>query len=163
MKAIRNETRMAGKIIEQYLKLPYHIEIIRDDDKENPGYAARVVELAGCITQGDTFEELGVMIEDAMRSWIEVALKEGISIPKPVPDETYSGKFITRVPRSLHRQIVQAAEREGVSLNQFVNVALANAIGQRAMSVTYPVRDKKANLSVAEKRVHAKGKYAAQK
>lgn len=154
---------MAGKIIEQYLKLPYHIEIVRDDDRDNPGYAARVIELAGCITQGDTFEELGEMIEDAMCSWIEVALKEGLPIPKPVPDETYSGKFVTRVPRSLHRQIVQAAEREGVSLNQFVNVALANAVGQRAVSVYYPVRDKKTNLSVAEKSVTAKGKYTARK
>lgn len=122
-----------------------------------------MVELAGCITQGDTFEELGVMIEDAMRSWIEIALKEGMPIPKPVPDETYSGKFVTRVPRSLHRQIVQAAEREGVSLNQFVNVSLANAIGQRAVPVTYPAREKKANLSVAEKHVSVKGKYAARK
>jgi antitoxin HicB len=150
-------------LVEQYLKLPYHVEIVRDEDEENPGYVARVVELAGCITQGDTFEELGEMIEDAMRSWIEVALKEGTPIPKPLPDEAYSGKFMTRVPRSLHRQIAQAAEREGVSLNQFVNVALANAVGQRAAPVTYPARDKKANLSVAEKRVPVKGKYAARK
>ena len=154
---------MTDKRVEQYLKLPYHIEIIRDDDKENPGYAARVVELPGCITQGDTFEELGEMIEDAMRSWIEVALREGISIPKPAPDETYSGKFVTRVPRSLHRQIVQAAEREGVSLNQFVNVALASAMGQRAASVTYPVRDKKSNLSVSENHASDKGRYTARK
>lgn len=154
---------MTGKVIEQYLKLPYHMEIIRDEDKENPGYVARVVELPGCITQGDTFKELGEMIEDAMRGWIEVALKAGIPIPKPVPDETYSGKFVTRVPRSLHRQIVQAAEREGVSLNQFVNVALANALGQRAASVTYPVRDKKSSLSISEKHASAKGRYTVRK
>ncbi len=150
---------MAGRSIGQYLKLPYHIEIIRDDDKQHPGYVARVVELTGCITQGDTFEELGAMIEDAMRAWIGTALKAGVSIPKPLPEESFSGKFVTRVPRSLHRQLVQAAEREGVSLNQFVNVALANAIGQG--TVVYPVHDQKPHLSIADKSSSAKRKYAA--
>jgi len=33
------------------------------------------------------------------------------------------------VPASLHRDLVEAAEREGVSLNQFCSVALARSIG----------------------------------
>ena len=148
---------MTRKTVEHYMKLPYHIEVIRDDDQENPGYVARVAELTGCVTQGDTFEEVGEMIEDAMRAWIETALTEGISSPSPLPEESYSGKFVTRVPRSLHRQLVQAAEREGVSLNQFVNVALASAVGQH--TVVYPMRDQKPQLSVAEK--SPKRKYAS--
>ncbi|MBI5840646.1 MAG: toxin-antitoxin system HicB family antitoxin [Chloroflexi bacterium] len=144
---------MAEKTVEDYLKLPYHIEITRDDDEENPGFAARVVELPGCITQGDTFEELGEMIDDAMRGWITVALKDGIPVPEPAPDEDYSGKFVTRVSRSLHRQLAKAAEREGVSLNQFVNVALATAVGQRnPVQMTYSSGEKKPSFSVAEKR-----------
>jgi antitoxin HicB len=75
---------------------------------------ARVVELPGCITQGDTFEELGEMIEDAKRSWIETALADGQEIPQPRSEEKYSGKFIVRVPKSLHRELVETAEREGV-------------------------------------------------
>lgn len=148
---------MTRKTVEYYMKLPYHIEVIRDDDRENPGYVARVAEMTGCVTQGDTFEELGEMIEDAMRAWIGTALKEGIAIPNPIPEEAYSGKFVTRVPRSLHRQLAQAAEREGVSLNQFVNVALASAVGQR--TVSYPMRDQASHLSVAEK--SSKRKYAS--
>ena len=147
---------MTRKSVESYLKLPYHIEIIRDEDGKNPGYVARVAELPGCITQGDTFEEVGEMIEDAMRAWIATALQEGLPIPSPIPEESYSGKFVTRVPRSLHRQLAQAAEREGVSLNQFVNVALASAVGQHA--VVYPMREQQPQLSVAEK--SPKRKYA---
>jgi antitoxin HicB len=115
--------------VEDYLRLPYTIQVIRDDDEENPGWVARVVELPGCITQGDTFEELGEMIEDAMRGWIEVALEDGIPIPEPRPVEEYSGKFVVRVPKSLHRELVEAAEREGVSLNAFVSVSLGRAVG----------------------------------
>ena len=121
---------MTRKSVEEYLRLPYTIEVIRDDDDENPGWVARVVELTGCITQGDTFVELGEMIEDAMRLWIETALEDGLEIPEPRPAENYSGKFIVRVPRSLHRQLAEIAEREGVSLNMFVSTALGKAVGQ---------------------------------
>ena len=85
---------MDNKSVDQYLKLPYTIEITRDDDIDNPGWAACVVELNGCITQADTFEELGSMIEEAMRLWIEVAMEDGLPIPEPRQIETYSGKFV---------------------------------------------------------------------
>jgi antitoxin HicB len=143
---------MTTRTFEEYLTLPYHIEIIRDNDDENPGWVARVVELPGCITQGDTFEELGEMIEDAMRGWIGVALEDGIPIPEPKPDDDYSGKFVVRVPRSLHRQLAEAAEREGVSLNQFINVALALAVGQASQTMVYPVGDRQPQMVVRDKK-----------
>ena len=145
---------MTTRTLEEYLTLPYHIEVIRDNDEENPGWVARVVELPGCITQGDTFEELGEMIEDAMRGWIGVALEDKIPVPEPKPDEDYSGKFVVRVPRSLHRQLAEAAESEGASLNQFINVALGIAVGRATASqpVTYPVGERQPQLSVSEEK-----------
>jgi len=143
---------MADKTVEDYLKLPYHIEIIREADEENPGWVARVIELPGCITQGDTFEELGEMIDDAMRGWIGVALEDGIPVPEPAPDEDYSGKFVVRLPRSLHRQLAETAEREGVSLNQFINVALARAVEQVNPGVAYPIAEQSSQLAVKEKK-----------
>ena len=119
---------MCAMSVEEYLQLPYTIEVIRDNNPENPGWVARVVELPGCITQGDTFEELGEMIRDAMRGWIEVALEDGEDIPEPRREEEFSGKFIVRVSKSLHRRLVMTAEREGISLNQFVSTALSGAV-----------------------------------
>jgi len=145
---------MNTRTLEEYLTLPYHIEVTRDNDEENPGWVARVVELPGCITQGDTFEELGEMIEDAMRGWIGVALEDGDPVPEPKPDEDYSGKFVVRVPRSLHRQLAEAAEREGVSLNQFINVALGIAVGRAntSTSVIYPAGERQPQMAVREKK-----------
>jgi antitoxin HicB len=145
---------MNTRTLDEYLSLPYHVEVIRDDDGENPGWVARVIELPGCITQGDTFEELGEMIEDAMRGWIGVALEDGIPVPEPKPDEDYSGKFVVRVPRSLHRQLAEAAEREGVSLNQFINVALGIAVGRAntSTSVIYPAGERQPQMAVREKK-----------
>jgi antitoxin HicB len=122
---------MNKRSVDDYLHLPYTIEVVREMDPDQPGWVARVLELPGCITQGDDFEELGEMIEDAMRGWIEVALEDGLDIPEPRSEEDYSGKFVVRVPKSLHHRLVQRAEREGVSLNQFINVVLAGAVGFR--------------------------------
>ncbi len=45
------------KTIEGYLRLPYHIVLIRDEDENGQaGYVAEVQELPGCLSQGSTFE-----------------------------------------------------------------------------------------------------------
>ena len=44
---------------------------------------------------------------------------------KPAP----SGRLLLRMPRTLHADLAQAAEREGTSLNQFITAALASRIG----------------------------------
>lgn len=120
---------MTRQNTEHYLDLPYTIEIVRDEGDGYTGWFARVVELPGCMTQADTFDELELMIKDAMQAWIEAALDDEQIIPEPRSTESYSGKFVVRVPRSLHRELAEAAERDGVSLNTFVNVALARAVG----------------------------------
>lgn len=120
---------MAPRTVDEYLNLPYTIEVIQDTNEDDPGWVARVVELPGCLTQADSFKELGEMIDDAMRAWLTVALEARLEIPVPRTIEAYSGKFVVRVPRSLHRQLAEAAERDGVSLNAYVNVALARAVG----------------------------------
>lgn len=39
--------------------------------------------------------------------------------------EDYSGKLVLRIPRSLHKQLKEAAMEEGVSLNQYMLYKLA--------------------------------------
>ena len=121
---------MANKPLEFYLNLPYTIEVTRDAGEGFSGWFARVVELQGCMTQAENFNELGEMILDAMRAWLEVAIEDSAEIPEPRPQESYSGKFVVRVPKSLHRQLVKTANSEGVSLNMFISTALGQAVGQ---------------------------------
>ena len=37
----------------------------------------------------------------------------------------YSGKISLRVPKSLHKELVESAKKEGISLNQFILYKLA--------------------------------------
>lgn len=115
------------KDLNYYLSLPYTILLSREDEAT---WFARVLELPGCITEGDSAAEAVEMIQDAMNGWLEVALEDRAAIPEPRFDEDYSGKFVVRVPKSLHRDLALAAEREGASLNQFINAALAGAVGR---------------------------------
>ncbi len=121
---------MAEMKVEDYLELPYTIEVMKDEGEHYSGWFARVVELPGCMTQADNFSELSDMIREAMVAWIETALEDGEAIPLPRSVEDYSGRFVVRIPKTLHRELVEMAEREGVSLNTFVNVALSKAIGR---------------------------------
>jgi predicted RNase H-like HicB family nuclease len=116
--------------VEDYLKLPYTVEVQRDLSGDFQGWFAQVKELPGCMTQAERFEELESMVEDAMRAWIEIALEDGKDIPLPAAPDAYSGKFLLRMPRSLHRRLAEAAARESVSVNQFLNVALSDYLGR---------------------------------
>jgi len=120
--------------VKDYLELPYTIKVVKDEGEEYSGWFARVVELPGCMTQADTFAELSEMIQEAMTAWIETALEDGETIPMPRSVQDYSGRFVIRIPKTLHKELVETAEREGVSLNTYVNVALAKTVGQERKS-----------------------------
>jgi antitoxin HicB len=122
------------RTLDEYLELPYTIVIQHDrDDDGNEGYVARVAELPGAISQGATIEEAAASVHDAMAGWISVALEDNIQIPEPRDVNAYSGRFLLRIPKSLHAELAARAEDEGVSLNQYVATALASAVSRREL------------------------------
>ncbi len=107
---------MKKKDVNYYMNLPYKIVIQKDP---YGGFFAEVEELEGCMTQGETHEETYANILDAMEGWLETAIEQGISIPEPETESQYSGRFTLRIPKSLHKRLVQNAQKENVSLNQY--------------------------------------------
>ncbi|MFZ5808438.1 MAG: toxin-antitoxin system HicB family antitoxin [Chloroflexota bacterium] len=115
------------KTITDYLKLPYTRELIPDP---SGGWFIRIKELPGCMSQGETAEEALAMIEEAMFGWIEAELAMGNVIPEPSNKKEFSGKFVLRIPKYIHRELANLAEEEGISLNQLLNTLLAEAVGK---------------------------------
>ena len=109
--------RVIMKTIDAYMRLPYRMELLPDMDEG--GFVVSFPDLPGCLTVGATIEEAYKNAEDAKREWIEAAMEMGMTIPEPDAVEDYSGQFKLRLPRSLHRQLVQQAQREHVSMNQY--------------------------------------------
>jgi antitoxin HicB len=115
------------KSAKEYLKEPYSRILIPDE--ESGTYTAIISEFPGCIAQGDTPQEAYEHLEVTAQDWIEAALDLEQEIPSPSQSLSFSGKVLLRLPKSLHRQLALIAEREGVSLNQFIVSALAEKVG----------------------------------
>lgn len=116
--------------LEAYLAKPYTIRVVHDHDDDFEGFVASVEELPGVITQGESIEEAVAQIRDAMVGWLSVAIEDGVPIPEPRDPDAFSGRFLLRLPKSLHAELARQAEIEGVSLNQYVTVTLARAAGR---------------------------------
>lgn len=119
------------KTLNEYLDLPYRIEVI--PDTAEGGYVASYPELPGCITCGGTAAEAIANAIDAKREWLAAALEDGVRIPLPDAAENYSGQFKLRLPKSLHKQLAEEAKRDGISMNQYCVYLLSqnNALHSR--------------------------------
>lgn len=118
------------KSFEYYMSLPYKIVFYPASEG---GYVAEIPELEGCLTQGDNMQDTLEMIEDAKRAWIDIALQKNREIPEPnmEPEEQYSGKFLVRIPKSLHKDLAARAKKEDVSLNQLATYLFSSGIGRK--------------------------------
>ncbi len=110
------------KPLERYLRLDYPFHAIADPAG---GYVVMFPDLPGCMTQVETVEKIGAMADEARRLWIETEYDAGATIPEPSYPQAYSGRFNLRLPKSLHRHLALSAERQGVSLNQYVLMRLS--------------------------------------
>src|SRR3989304_1845299 len=111
-------TLVERKPLKYYLSLKYPVTIHAAPEG---GYLAEIEDLPGCLAQGETLNEAYELIEIARRMWMDSAYEDGWDIPLPRTERReYSGKFNVRVPKDLHRKLDQLAEKEGVSLNQFL-------------------------------------------
>jgi predicted RNase H-like HicB family nuclease len=119
------------KALNDYINLDYPITIYRAPEG---GYVAEIEDLPGCISEGETSDEALERVENARQAWIEVAYEDGQEIPLPRNDQEYSGKFIVRIPRYLHRRLAELSTREGVSLNQMVEVILSAGISTHSQN-----------------------------
>ncbi len=94
------------------------------------GWVAEVAELPGCVAAAPSPDEVVARIGDAITAWVEEARAQGRPVPAPwMTDEDYSGRFVLRVPRTLHRRLASEARREQLSLNAYCVYALATAVG----------------------------------
>lgn len=105
------------RTIDEYMKLPYKMEIV--PDTEEGGYVVSFPDLPGCITIGDTIEEVIKNSEDAKQAWFEAAVEDGVEINEPDDLEKYSGQFKLRIPKSLHKSLSEHSKIEGISMNQY--------------------------------------------
>ncbi len=124
-------------------RIDYPFEIRPLSKEEGGGYSITFPDLPGCYSDGATPEEAINNGRDALESWFAVAREFGDKLPKPFSD--VSGRFVQRVPRSLHAQLITRAKAEGVSLNTLVVSIVSQGIGQRQTEL---IKDRLSNYSL---------------
>jgi antitoxin HicB len=114
-------------------KIPEYPFTIRHLSKEEGGgYLIEFPDLPGCMSDGETIDEAILNGKDAVHAWFEAAREMKRPIPKPGELESQSGKWVQRVPKSIHLRLVNRARDEGVSLNTLVITILSESLGGAA-------------------------------
>ena len=111
--------------------VPYPVTLVRDET-DGAEWVATVDVLPGCNARGSTPDEALERVAAAVAEWVEAAGREGKEIPEPKSAQSHSGRLLLRMPQSMHAELARAAERERVSLNQFITDALSGSLGWRA-------------------------------
>lgn len=88
------------------------------------------------MSDGETESEAVTNGKDAFKAWVSARKDSGKAIPAPFyrPDTVpeVSGKFVTRLPKSVHAKLAERAKAEGVSLNTLVLAFVAEGLGRKA-------------------------------
>jgi antitoxin HicB len=95
---------------------------------EGGGWLITCPDLPGCMSDGESPEAAIANGKEAVADWIQAVRAAGRDIP--APGEPASGKFIARVPRSMHARLSARAKQEGVSMNALVSTVLAESLGR---------------------------------
>jgi len=111
--------------LDYYLNLPYSVQLSKQSDDGDEYWLAAIVELPGCIADGDSPDEAVESIGEAKRIWIESHLEDGHEVPLPLEYHDYGGRVLVRMAKSLHARLSRRAKLEGVSLNQYIVTRLA--------------------------------------
>ncbi|MDZ7706948.1 MAG: type II toxin-antitoxin system HicB family antitoxin [Trueperaceae bacterium] len=86
-------------------------------DADERAYVALCSEFPHISAFGETPEEALAELDVALEGALEVHHDEGWPIPEPLappePEALPSGKFVTRLPKTLHAQLARTAKQEG--------------------------------------------------
>ena len=100
------------------------------------GFVFTMPDLPGLLADGNTADEAVADGREAFQSVVSAWADMGRELPAPTlkasdfAPANASGRFVTRVPRSLHLRLTTRAKAEGVSLNALVMTLIAEGLGR---------------------------------
>ena len=99
--------------------------------EEGAGFLISYPDFSECISDGDTVEEALRNGQEALKQTIATLKAKGVTVPAPNSGGVASGKFVARVPKTIHAQLTTRAKVEGVSLNTLVVSFIAQGLGRK--------------------------------
>lgn len=108
----------------------YPFEIRPLTEEEGGGYLISYPDFAECLSDGETVEEALANGREALKETIAALKATKRPVPQPNSGGVASGKFVARVPKTVHAQLTTRAKSEGVSLNALVLSFIAQGLGR---------------------------------
>lgn len=115
------------KDLNYYMKLPYMMEISVIPKEKGGGFEAAIPDLGryAFVGQGEKIEEAIQDLEETKKENFKSLLHKNVDIPEPDRStKEYRGEFLIRMPKFLHKELAEAAQENGISLNQYMNYLL---------------------------------------
>jgi antitoxin HicB len=112
------------KTIKEAMALHYPIEILPFDSENGIMYEACIPQLGRYRFTGigETSDEAIESLNKIKKEIFIQMLEEGKEIPIPDdPDEDFSGRFVLRMSKDLHKELVFSARDKDISLNKHIN------------------------------------------
>jgi predicted HicB family RNase H-like nuclease len=100
-------------------------QFIVEWEPDDQVFVARVTEFPSLAAHGESQEEALREMRDLVDAVVADLKANGEPVPEPLCLRQYSGKLNLRMPPDMHRRLTAEAERRGVSLNQLINLKLA--------------------------------------
>lgn len=109
----------------------YPFEIRPLGPEEGGGFLISYPDFSDCISDGETVGETLKNGQDALKATIAALKAKALPVPAANSGGVASGKFVARVPKTIHAQLTTRAKTEGVSLNTLVVTFIAQGLGRK--------------------------------
>ncbi|MBI5606180.1 MAG: type II toxin-antitoxin system HicB family antitoxin [Deltaproteobacteria bacterium] len=117
------------KKLATYKSFHYRMEI--EYDQNDRVYFVSFPDLPGCVMHAETLEEAVKAAHEVKDEWLTTAYEKGWKIPEPSRHQETTGRLTLRVPRYIHKKIMETAEKEGVSQNQLLLSFISEKLAYR--------------------------------
>jgi antitoxin HicB len=109
---------------------PFEVRPLPAD--EGGGFLVAYPDFTDCVSDGATVDEAIANGRLALKETIAALRETGHAVPEPTAATVASGKFVARVPKSVHAKLSSRAKVEGVSLNTLVVSLLSEGLGKKS-------------------------------
>jgi antitoxin HicB len=111
------------------INYPFEIRPLSEED--GGGFLISYPDFTECLSDGETVEEAIKNGNEALKATIATLKAKALPVPVPNSGGVASGKFVARVPKTVHARLATRAKAEGVSLNTLVLTFIAEGLGRK--------------------------------
>jgi antitoxin HicB len=125
----------------------YPFEIRPLSKEDGGGFLITYPDFTTCMSDGETVQEAIANGQQALAETIAALEEHAHPVPAPNSGGSASGKFVTRVPKSLHAALAARAKVEGVSLNTLALTFMAEGVGRGQRQSSDAVKTQKSTVT----------------